>query len=99
MPNVRSRADACPGALRTHDAADGPLARIRVPGGAVTSAQLRTLGDAARGLGRDVIELTSRGNLQLRGVHDPAALAERLESVSLLPSPSHERVRNIVASR
>ncbi|WP_396451459.1 precorrin-3B synthase [Actinomadura sp.] len=98
MPNVRARADACPGALRTHDAADGPLARVRVPGGAVTSAQLRVLGAAARELGGDVIELTSRGNLQLRGVRDPERLAGRLEAAGLLPSPSHERVRNIVAS-
>jgi precorrin-3B synthase len=64
----------------------------------VSSAQLRVLGGAARELGSDVIELTSRGNLQLRGVRDPAALAERLEAAGLLPSPSHERVRNIVAS-
>ncbi|TDB80199.1 precorrin-3B synthase [Actinomadura sp. KC216] len=94
----RSRADACPGTLQTHDAADGPLARVRVPGGSVTSAQLRTLGAAARELGLDVIELTSRGNLQLRGVRDPAALAERVAAAGLLPSPAHERARNIVAS-
>ncbi|WUI02612.1 precorrin-3B synthase [Spirillospora sp. NBC_00431] len=102
MQNVhaveRSHADACPGTLQTHDAADGPLARVRVPGGAVTSAQLRTLGAAARELGLDVIELTSRGNLQLRGVRDPAALAERVAAAGLLPSPTHERARNIVAS-
>ena len=102
MPNVhraeRERADACPGALQTHDAADGPLARVRTPGGAVSSAQLRMLGAAARDLGRDVIELTSRGNLQLRGVRAPARLAALLAAAGLLPSPSHERVRNIVAS-
>ncbi|MGI5208859.1 hypothetical protein ACQEU6_45745 [Spirillospora sp. CA-108201] len=98
MPNVRARADACPGALRTHDAADGPLARVRVPGGAVSAAQLAVLGAAARELGRDVIELTSRGNLQVRGVRDPAALAARLAAAGLLPSATHERVRNIVAS-
>ncbi|MGP4028661.1 precorrin-3B synthase [Actinomadura sp. 3N407] len=102
MPNVnragRPRADACPGALQTHDAADGPLARVRTPGGAVSAARLGMLGAAARDLGRDVIELTSRGNLQLRGVHDPVRLAARLADAGLLPSPSHERVRNIVAS-
>ncbi|WP_433462242.1 precorrin-3B synthase [Spirillospora sp. CA-128828] len=102
MPNApaagRARADACPGTLQTHDAADGPLARVRVPGGAVSAAQLRVLGAAARELGLDVIELTSRANLQLRGVGDPPALAARLETAGLLPSPSHERVRNIVSS-
>ncbi|MER7547977.1 precorrin-3B synthase [Spirillospora sp. NPDC127506] len=105
MPNVNvpsvnraGRADACPGALQTHEAADGPLARVRTPGGAVSAAQLGMLGAAARELGRDVIELTSRGNLQLRGVRDPAVLAERLADTGLLPSPSHERVRNVVAS-
>ncbi|TMR00777.1 precorrin-3B synthase [Actinomadura soli] len=94
----RSRTDACPGTLQTHDAADGPLARVRTPGGAVSAAQLMVLGAAARELGRDVIELTSRANLQLRGVRDPAALAARLAVAGLLPSASHERVRNIVAS-
>lgn len=98
VPNVRARPDACPGALRTHDAADGPLARVRVPGGAVSAAQLAVLGAAARELGRDVIELTSRGNLQVRGVRDTGALAARLEAAGLLPSATHERVRNIVAS-
>ena len=102
VPNVhkarRPGPDACPGALQTHEAADGPLARVRTPGGAVSSAQLAVLGAAARELGGDVIELTSRGNLQLRGVRDPARLADRLAGAGLLPSPSHERVRNIVAS-
>ncbi|WP_207938918.1 precorrin-3B synthase [Actinomadura darangshiensis] len=84
--------------MQTHDAADGPLARVRVPGGAVSSAQLKVLGAAAHEVGLDVIELTSRGNLQVRGVRDPAVFAQRIAEVGLLPSPDHERVRNIVAS-
>ncbi|SDC42934.1 precorrin-3B synthase [Geodermatophilus telluris] len=97
---ARARADACPGALQTHPAADGELARVRVPGGLLTAAQLRVLAAAARDLGDGALELTSRGNLQLRGLAPgaPAALGARLAAAGLLPSESHERVRNVLAS-
>ncbi|PZA21388.1 precorrin-3B synthase, partial [Modestobacter versicolor] len=96
----RERADACPGALQTHAAADGGLARVRVPGGTLTAAQLRTLAAAARELGDGHLELTSRGNLQLRALPDGAevALGSRLAGAGLLPSATHERVRNVLAS-
>ncbi|WP_326638541.1 precorrin-3B synthase [Streptosporangium sp. NBC_01755] len=148
-----------------HAAADGGLARIRVPGGALTARQLRVVAAAARELGSGVIELTSRANLQVRGLppqhgeplpavhpsrddaHAPDGesspvgvsvrgdvgvpdgesspvgvsvrgdvdgdtrvpdggrrlspapdFAARLAAAGLLPSATHERVRNIVAS-
>ncbi|MBF6331397.1 precorrin-3B synthase [Nocardia transvalensis] len=95
---TRSTPDSCPGVLRLHEAADGPLARIRLPGGRLRPDQLQTLAEAARDLGEGSIELTSRGNVQLRRIHDAGALADRLVAADLLPSPTHERVRNIVAS-
>ncbi|NDL60313.1 precorrin-3B synthase [Phytoactinopolyspora mesophila] len=95
---VRNRADACPGTLATHAAADGPLARIRVPGGRLTTPQVRALGQCAAELGDGRLHLTSRANIQLRGLSDPDELARRLADVGLLPSSSHERVRNILAS-
>ncbi|MFC6012217.1 precorrin-3B synthase [Nocardia lasii] len=95
---TRSAPDSCPGVLRLHQAADGPLARIRVPGGRLESAQLQVLADAARDLGNGNLELTSRGNIQLRQVRDASELALRLGEAGLLPSETHERVRNIVAS-
>ncbi|MCM6775445.1 precorrin-3B synthase [Nocardia sp. CDC159] len=95
---TRSEPDSCPGVLRLHRAADGPLARIRLPGGLLRPDQLRALAEAARELGDGAIELTSRGNVQLRRMRDADALAARLAAADLLPSPTHERVRNIVAS-
>jgi precorrin-3B synthase len=90
--------DACPGALQVHQAADGALARIRLPGGMLTAAQLAALAAASGQSGSGVLELTARGNLQLRGLTDVNAVAEALEAAGLLPSMTHERVRNIVAS-
>jgi precorrin-3B synthase len=97
---ARLRPDACPGALQTHAAADGELARVRVPGGLLTADPLRVLAAAARELGDGALELTSRGNVQLRGLGDGAApeLGARLAGAGLLPSESHETVRNVVAS-
>ncbi|WP_092627281.1 precorrin-3B synthase [Actinopolyspora mzabensis] len=94
----RDRADACPGALRVHQAADGGLARVRVPGGRLELRQLRALTKAAVELGNSTVELTSRANLQLRGVEAPDELGRLLAEVGLLPSLTHERVRNIIAA-
>ncbi|MEU7040972.1 precorrin-3B synthase [Streptomyces varsoviensis] len=99
-PAARQGGDACPGALRLHAAADGALARIRVPAGLLTARQARVLARAAAELGDGGLDLTSRGNIQLRGLAPDhgGALADRLRSAGLLPSDRHERVRNIAAS-
>jgi precorrin-3B synthase len=100
LPALRTRVDACPGALQTHPAADGALARVRVPGGLLSGDQLRVLARAARELGNGALELTSRGNVQLRGLAPgaEAELGSRLAAAGLLPSATHERVRNVLAS-
>ncbi|MFE9476971.1 cobalamin biosynthesis protein CobG [Streptomyces spororaveus] len=99
-PVIRERGDACPGALRLHAADDGFLARVRLPGGLLTVRQAEALALAADRFGDGHLELTSRGNVQLRGLADGcgAGLAELLDGAGLLPAPSHERVRNIVAT-
>lgn len=94
----RAVPDRCPGALQLHQAADGPLARVRVPGGRLTRAQWTALTALAADHGDGHLELTSRANLQVRGVRDEVALADGLAAAGLLPSATHERVRNIVAS-
>ncbi|MFG2641133.1 cobalamin biosynthesis protein CobG [Streptomyces sp. NPDC048370] len=99
-PRIRDRGDACPGALRLHSADDGRLARLRLPAGRLTSRQVEILADATETLGDGRLSITSRGNAELRGLADDcgAELAALLAKAGLLPSPTHERVRNIVAS-
>lgn len=96
----RAEADRCPGVLRLTEAADGLLARIRLPGGLADGTQLRALAQLADGLGDGRTELTSRGNVQLRGLRADSAepLTEELIGAGLLPSLSHDQVRNVLAS-
>ncbi|MGY3060973.1 precorrin-3B synthase [Streptomyces sp. TE3672] len=98
--SARDRGDACPGTLRLHRADDGALARVRVPGGLLTAVQADALGAVAESLGDGELHLTSRGNVQLRGLSPDCGgeLAGRLGEAGLLPSARHERIRNIVAS-
>jgi precorrin-3B synthase len=81
--------------LRPHRAEDGLVVRVRVPGGRISGDALLALTELA-----GTVQLTSRGNLQLRGVEEASLdrLAERVAALGLLPSPSHELVRNVVAS-
>ncbi|HSK61578.1 MAG TPA: hypothetical protein VK935_21245, partial [Actinomycetospora sp.] len=84
---ARTVSDACPGAWRRHDAADGALARFRPVGGAVDADELRALSRAAI-TGGSPLELTSRGSLQVRGLTAEAAdaLAGELRALSSGPA-------------
>jgi precorrin-3B synthase len=86
--------------LRLAEAADGFLARVRLPGGLISPGQLRLLARLADRLGDGRIELTSRGNVQLRGLAADSAstLTSELIWAGLLPSLAHDRVRNVLAS-
>ncbi len=95
-----SRPDRCPGVLRPHEAADGAMVRVRVPGGQTTGDALRRLSRLSQVHGNGLLQLTSRGSLQVRGL--PAVVPEPFEDgvarAGFLPSPAHERVRNVAAS-
>lgn len=89
--------------LRPWRAADGLLVRLRLIGGRVTSASLNALLDIAEEYGDGRIHVTVRANLQVRafpgceGTLAPEALAA-IEGTGLLPTRSHELVRNIMCS-
>ncbi|MBO0875689.1 MAG: precorrin-3B synthase, partial [Pseudonocardia sp.] len=99
-PTARTGADRCPGTVALYPAEDGGLARIRVPGGMLSASALAALGRWARELGNGRLELTARGNVQLRGLAEgsEAELTARLAEHGLLPSPAHDRARNVLAS-
>jgi precorrin-3B synthase len=90
----------CPGVVHAVQAKDGLLIRIRVPGGLIEADQLRTIADVSCSFADGAIEITSRANLQLRAIRseDLSHIVERISSAGLLPSPQHDRVRNIVTS-
>lgn len=89
--------------MRPWPAADGLLVRLRLIGGHVRSAQLEAVAAAAERYGDGHVHVTSRANLQVRGLPgvdghlDPAALAA-LDATGLLPTRTHELVRNVMVS-
>jgi precorrin-3B synthase len=92
--------DACPGILDLHEARDGLVARIRLPGGYASATRLRSLAALAERFGNGHVDLTARGNVQIRGIQPEAAgiMAGRAATAGFLPSPAHDRARNITAS-
>lgn len=101
-PTTRTRGDLCPGVFRPWPAEDGALVRLRVPGGALAIDSLTGLLAVAEEYGEGRVHLTSRANLQLRGLPGrqelPPRVVEAIRSTGLLPHPGHELVRNIMAS-
>lgn len=58
----------CPGALRPMVSGDGLVLRIRPHGGRLLSDQARLIADLSQEHGNGLIDLTSRANMQLRGL-------------------------------
>jgi precorrin-3B synthase len=91
----------CPSLLAPMQSGDGWLARVKPSAGVVTAATARIIAQAARRHGNGHIDLTSRGNLQVRGLSPQSAelfaetiLAEGLASAD----PASEAIRNVMAS-
>jgi sulfite reductase (ferredoxin) len=61
------------------------MMRVRIPGGQLSAAQLRTVAGIAKEYGRDLADITDRQNVQYHwlSIEDVPAIWERLESVGL----------------
>jgi len=58
----------CPSLYEPIATGDGLLVRVKPPGGRLTSAAARCLAREAARFGNGIVELTGRGNLQIRGL-------------------------------
>ena len=91
----------CPGALRPMLSGDGLVVRIRPPSGRLSQTQAAGIATLADRYGNGRIDITSRANLQLRGVQ-PAAHTDLIDGLRLLelvdPSKEVEARRNMVVT-
>jgi len=89
----------CPGALRPMPSGDGWVVRVRPRGGRLTSEQAKEIARLAKRYGNDLIDLSSRANIQLRGVREATygPLIEGLAALGLVDENGEaEARRNIV---
>lgn len=91
----------CPGALRPMMSGDGLVVRVRPQGGRLTSVQAAGIAAAARAHGNGLIDLSARGNVQLRGVteNSHAPLIADLRKLDLIDADAAgEARRNILVT-
>jgi precorrin-3B synthase len=91
----------CPGALRPMMSGDGLVVRLRPFGGRLSPDQAAGIAAAARRHGNGLIDLSARGNLQLRGVTTDghAALIDALRALDLIDAtPLAEAQRAILVT-
>ncbi|GJE53733.1 MULTISPECIES: precorrin-3B synthase [Methylobacterium] len=84
-PDDPARRGWCPSLARPMPTGDGLLARVHPPLGILSATQLRSIAEAARRYGNGHVDITARGNLQIRGVTEAtaSALAARLTEAGL----------------
>ena len=85
LPAAPARRGWCPGLARPMPTGDGLLARIHPPLGVLSLAQMRAVASAAREHGNGHVDVTARGNLQIRGARPETQgpLAEALAALGL----------------
>ena len=86
------RRGACPTLAAPMVTGDGLLVRLRPAGGALSLAQFKALAASAAANGNGVLEITARGNLQIRGLRRPR-VSSSLQPISTRPGSSCRPVR------
>ena len=91
----------CPGALRPMASGDGLILRVKPRGAALTLRQAGGIAAVAARHGNGLLDLTTRANLQVRGVSEArlAAATVELDALGLLDADAGaEGRRNVLAS-
>jgi len=86
----------CPDALHPMETGDGLLVRLRVTGEGLTASTCAAITHLARQCGNGLIDLTQRGNLQLRGV-TTATLPDLTRALNELGLLEHEGMRHVIS--
>ena len=101
VANQPRRRGTCPGVLAPMQVGDGFLLRVRVPAGVLPAEHARRIAELGDRYGNGLIDLSHRGNLQLRGIP-----ADALEPVTdalremgyVFDDAASEAVRNVLCS-
>ncbi|HEX2613467.1 MAG TPA: NirA family protein [Fibrobacteria bacterium] len=89
------------GLFNVAPAQDGLMCRMRLPGGALTAAQLEAVADCAEAHGGGYADITTRANLQIREIpaRSMAQLLMDLHDAGIMPRGSGaDNIRNVTGS-
>jgi len=99
--NQPRRRGTCPGVLAPMQVGDGFLLRVRVPAGVLPAEHARRIAELADRYGNGLIDLSHRGNLQLRGIAADALepVTDALRDMGYVSADAaSEAVRNVLCS-
>ncbi len=89
------------GLFNVAPAQEGLMCRLRIPGGALTPAQLETIADCAESYGGGYADITTRANLQIRGIaprHMPALLTALHDAGIVTRGSGADNIRNVTGN-
>ncbi|BAI76155.1 precorrin-3B synthase (plasmid) [Azospirillum sp. B510] len=101
VANQPRRRGACPGVLAPMRVGDGLLLRVRIPAGVLPADHARRIAELGDRYGNGLIDLSQRGNLQLRGISADGLepVTEALRAMGYVSADAAgEAVRNVLCS-